>query len=324
MQELLPAFLPRFSLMARLSGEWVAVLIVTTILAAQAQEPAKPQSQNNNGLFLQWNDVEKNIWANAKPYLDDPLPQLEDAVPELKGLDPAAGQEKLAFILSKIGSRCVEQLQHTPNVISDEKVITRMQHSRPWQEKFGYLVLSRQTADGTVLEEYRTDSHGHAIQEGPGSGPFSQGFASMWVRFLPANRSESRFRYLGQQEVDKHKTLVVAFAQIPDSVKFPAEFLFQGTRISILYQGVAWIDPSDFRIMRMREDLLAPRPDAYLQKFTAQIRFNEVHIAKAASSLWLPQEALVEWDFEGRLGQQRHVYSHYRLYGVQTKVLPAE
>jgi len=208
----------------------VAMLLVTVILPAQAQEPAHPESETNNDLLLNWSDVEKNIWANAKPYMDDPVPELEEAVPELKGLDPAPGQEQLSSILSRVGSRCFELSQRTPNVISDEKVTTQMPHSSPLQQKFGYLLLSRQTPTGTVVEEYRTDSRGHPWPEQPGTGPSSQGFASMWVRFYPGNQAESRFRYLGQQELDKYKTLVLGLHRSRIWSNSPGSFYFREQR----------------------------------------------------------------------------------------------
>jgi len=302
---------------------WLETVLVATAAFAQTQEPpSKPPPQANSDLALNWTDIEKDIWARAKPYLDDTLLELQDAVPELKGLAPAASQEQLSVILTRVGDKCVDLLQRTPNVISSEEVITQAPHARLRRQEFGYLLVSRKTASGIALEEYRTDKEGREVPDQAEAGPFSQGFSSTWVRFFPGNRSESRFRYLGQQEIDKQKTFVVAFAQVPGLVKFPGFFRFRGTQISLLYQGVAWIDSLDFRILRMREDLLAPRPDAYLEKFTAQIRFGEVHISKAASALWLPQEAVVEWEYRGQIAQQRHIYSHYRLYAVKTRILP--
>jgi len=303
-----------------------AVLTAAVISAAgfaqEPQAPAKPLPELDKDVLLNWSDLEKSRWADAKPYLNDPLPELQASVPEVKGLEPGLGQEELSSILAKAGEKCAHLLERMPNVISNEAVTTRVPHARPWQEKFGYLLLSRQTPGGIVLEEYRTDEHGGTLPEKPLSGPFSQGFAAMWVRLFPANQLESRFRYLGTQEMEGHKTYVVAFAQVPGLVKFPAQFLLQRTQVTILYQGIAWIDSSDFRIVRMREDLLAPRPDVYLQRFTAQVRFDEVHIAKAASSLWLPREAIVEWEFKGQSTRQDHTYSHYRLYAVKTTILP--
>lgn len=299
--------------------------MATTILVAAAaqmqQPPAQTYPDSNNDLELNWKIVERDIWASAKPYLEDSYPQLEATVPELKGLEADPRQEKLTFILARAGDKCLELLQRMPNVISREEVLTKTPHLRQGRQKFEYLIVSRKMATGVVLEEYRTDKHGGPMKK-TSAGPSSQGYASMWVRLFPGNISESRFRYLGQQEMDGHHTFVLAFAQIPNLVKFPAKFRLEGTEISILYQGVAWIDTSDFRIVRMREDLLAPRPDAYLTKFTAEAHFDEVHISRVASPLWLPREANVESDFKGQIVQQRHLYSNYRLYAVKTTILP--
>jgi hypothetical protein len=39
--------------------------------------------------------------------------------------------------------------------------------------------------------------------------------------------------------------------------------------------------------------------------------------------LWLPQEAIVAWEFNGTAVEQRHLYSDYRLFKVKTRILPA-
>jgi hypothetical protein len=90
--------------------------------------------------------------------------------------------------------------------------------------------------------------------------------------------------------VDKHEAFVVAFAQIPGKVKFPAEIKVQGRNILIFRQGVAWIDADDLRIIRVREDLLAPSPETGLTNFTDTIRFGAVTVRKADASLWLPRD----------------------------------
>jgi len=318
-------------------GPLPATILLALAAFAQTQPPPdKPRLESNNDLFVNADDIEKKIWANAKPYLDYALPELEAAVPELKGLNPANSQEDLTSLLNRVGEKCVDLLQHTPNVISHEEVVTqqripivishggvglRTTPAKPQRQRFEYLLLSHQTPSGRMLEEHRTDKHGRNVTA---EGVASQGFASDWVRLYPGNRSESRFRYLGQQEMDKHKTFVLAFAQIPELVKFPTQFLFPpGTWVSVLLQGVVWIDSSDFRIVRMREDLLAPRPDIRLENLTTKIRFDEAHIPRAGVSLWLPQEAIVEWEFNGTVAQQRHLYSDYRLFRVKTRILPA-
>jgi hypothetical protein len=316
----------------------LVLLLVTIILSmaafAQTQpSPDKSRVEGNNNLSVN-EDIEKKTFASAKPYLDYALPQLEAAVPELKGLTSPNRQEDLTSLLNRAGDKCADLLQHTPNVISHEDVITqerpliarsagypRPQMIDPQRQSFEYLLLKSQTAVGAMLEEHRTDKHGRSVT---GDGVGSQGFASEWVRLSPGNRSESRFRYLGQQEVDKHTTFVLAFAQVPGLVMFPTQFLPRsGTSVSVLLQGVVWIDSSDFRIVRMREDLLAPLPDVHLEQLTTNVRFSEVHISRAGVSLWLPQEATVEWQFNGTIFEQRHIYSDYRLFAAETRILPA-
>lgn len=308
-----------------------ATVLLALAAFGQTQPPQdKPRIEDESNLLL--NDSEKKVWTNAKPYLDLALPQLQAAVPELKGLNPASSQEDGLSLLHRAGEKCVDLLHHTPNVISHEDVITQQRmlippshgyarfHAEPQEQRFEYLLLSHQTSSGGMLEERRTDKHGQSVTEGVGS----QGFASDWVRLFPGNQSESKFLYLGQQEVDKRNTFVFAFAQIPERVKFPTQFVLSaGTTVSIMLQGVVWIDSSDFRIVRMREDLLAPRPDIHLEKLSTEVRFAETAMPRAGVSLWLPQEAAVEWVIDGRVVEQRHLYSDYRLFAATAKIVAA-
>ena len=313
---------------------------------APAPLPAAPESNPQsppipsqpNDLSLNWNDVEHRLWANAKTYVDMPLQDVLDAVPDLNGLIEGTDRTALAPVLDKVGKTCLELLQHTPSVASrEDQITTQRTVSRisqgafvraalpPTQEKqtFGYLLLSRVTDSGLQLQEYRTDKKGHPVTySGSRTGQVSEGFSSEWLRLFPGNQNQSRFRFLGHQIVDGHQTLVIAFAEIPDRVKFPTTFSFEGTRLTLLFQGIAWIDASDFRIVRLREDLLAPRPDVHLTEMSITVRFGSVHIAKAGSTLWLPQAADVAWEYKGVAVEQQHLYSDFHLYAAHSRIVP--
>jgi len=259
---------------------------------------------------------DRSVWASAKPYLDDPLPQLTAAIPELHGLDPAPDQQLLAEILKKTGDKSLDLLRKMPNVISHESVVTKIEPRGPtWRQQFEYLVLRHEGTGEVMLEEYRTD------KAKTGTAPLSQGTANAWVLFHPGNLLESRFRYLGRQRMDGHATIVLAFAQIPDKVKFPGEVALPGTSVPVLFQGIAWIDASDFRIVRLRKDLLAPRPDISLRTLTSEVLFSQVRVSEVADPLWLPQEATITWDFKGQVVQQLHRYSGFHLYRSKTKIV---
>jgi hypothetical protein len=201
-------------------------------------------------------------------------------------------------------------------VISHESVLTTLEPRGPtWHEQFEYLVLRHEAKGDVTLEEYRTDKGKTS------AAPLSQGTANAWVLFHPGNLIESRFRYLGRQKMDGRSTLVLAFAQIPDKVKFPGQVNFQGTSIPVLFQGIAWIDESEFRIVRLREDLLAPRPDISLQTLTSEVLFSAVRLPEAMDSLWLPHEAKIVWNFKGQAVQQLHQYSGFHLYRSKAKIV---
>jgi len=274
------------------------------------------RSQSQADVELTPQSFDRSVWANAKPYLDDPLPQLAADIPELRGLDPVPDQQPLAEVLKKTGDKSLDLLRKMPNVISHEQVVTKIEPRGPtWHQQFEYLVLRHETNGGVVLDEYRTD------KTKTGTAPLAQGVANAWVLFHPGNLVESRFRLLGHQRMDGHATLVLAFAQIPDKVKFPGQVDFGGTSIPVLFQGIAWIDESDFRIVRLRRDLLAPRPDIYLRTLTSQVLFFEVRPPEAADPLWLPQQATTTWDFKGQVVQQLHRYSDFHLYRSKTKIV---
>jgi len=68
------------------------------------------------------------------------------------------------------------------------------------------------------------------------------------------------------KKIDGRNAYVVAFTQTAGLVHTPAEIRLGDTSFPMLYQGNAWIDESSFRILRLRTDLLAPQPEAQLQK----------------------------------------------------------
>lgn len=250
-------------------------------------------------------------WDSAKPYIDYSLPQLTASVPELKGLVATPDQQLLAELVKKTSNKSLDLLTKMPNVISREDVTIEFgsRHLTAHQH-FEYLVL-RYEGDGAVtLDEYRTDKSKNE------AAPLSHGSANAWVLFHPGNLAESRFRYLGRQHIDGHNTMVLAFAQIPEKVKFPGHVEFEGAAIPVLFQGIAWIDDTDFRIVRLRSDLLAPRPEIYLNRLTSEVSFSEVHIRapEAVEPLWLPHEVTITWNFRGQVVKQRHQYSGFHLY----------
>jgi hypothetical protein len=300
-----------------------------------AQPPAIHVQQSTTQLRDEIKADEEKLYATARPYMDAALPELKRLVPELAGLNPASSREQPSDLLAKVGAKADELLRKVPDLISEEAVSlavsqrmacigadcgTVQQGSRG-ERDFNYLILTHRAQDGALaLREYRTKGNGKPVEQETGTPNF-RGFISSWLVFSSANQFESRFRYLGQQRRDGHNTFVVGFAQIPGSVASPGVLLADKESLPMLLQGITWIDQSDFSIVRLRTDLLAPQPEISLERQTAFILFGPVHIATLDATLWLPQSVRVEMEAKGQLCEEQHKYSKYRLYQAKSKII---
>jgi hypothetical protein len=278
------------------------------------------------------------------------LAELQKTIHELKHLKAAPDQSELSALLDKIGAKTVDIARRTPNLLSDESVVSDRDGIRTLQH-FSFLVLLHVSrSNAIILDEFRVDAKsGEKFQTeelekaaeasappsdpsslvlpsgkprpGPGGTPPSQGFVNEWLNFYPSNRIQAEFRYLGQQKLDHRQTLVVAFAQKPAVVRIPAIVTYHDKLYKIFRQGVVWVDATDFRIVRLRTDILSPPPGVPLRQLTSDIQFVEVRVAEIASPLWLPRDVVVTSNFAGSTLRETHSYSHYRLFRTKSKLL---
>jgi hypothetical protein len=310
-------------------------LIVSAVLAASSRG-----HQSSSQPTIQVNADQAKLYADAHPYMDEPPSGLEKTVHELVGLEPGASPDQLPGILAKVGARADELLHKVPNLISDEAVSeaqwkipqgvgagcigTGCEHLsaggiKERNQAFSYMVLTHSEQDNRLmLAEYRTRRNGKPVGQGT-EAPHFQGFIATWLVFSSANQGESRFRYLGQQLTDGHNTFVIGFAQVPGSVESPGRILNERGSVPMLLQGIGWIDQSDFRIVRLRTDLLAPLPQVDFEQQTAKIVFGPVKIADW--DLWLPRTVDVEMHANGQYLKEQHEYSNYRLYKAKSKII---
>lgn len=172
------------------------------------------------------------------------MAELRKAIPELGHLKAAEDQSQLPALLDKIGARTIDIARRTPNLVSDESVISDRGGMRTLQNysflvlqhisKSGAIILDEFRVDATSGEKFQTEELEKAAEASARSSESSslglpsgrslpvsemvapaQGFVSQWLNFYTPNRSHADFRYLGQQKMDGRPTLVVAFAQKP-------------------------------------------------------------------------------------------------------------
>ena len=272
----------------------------------------------------------QSYYANAKPLLDYPLADILKAAPELQGLEPAANQDEMASILDKTGEVTKELLGSMPNLISREDITQARRGDKAVAKGrrrlvYDYLILVHWQGTMLTLQEYRSAPGGTGTEAGnPDEGyMITRGFAASWMHFLPSNQLGARFRYLGQQTEGGFRCYVVAFAQKPGWATVTGSVVYQGVSLRILYQGIVWIDEASFRIVRLRTDLLAPRPAIGLERMTTELHFGETRLPQTVAPLWLPQEVVVTTEKDQHSYQNVHRYSDYRVFKVESKILSA-
>lgn len=276
----------------------------------------------------------ESYYLNAHPYLDEPLEHLRKLIPELKGLQPSLDQKELPMILQKTGQRVDDFTTNVGDLIARERVV---QEAQNWKSDLlgsqlvedNYLILAGNNGFITAIKESRLDIHGNPVKQPrgkePGQGVFapgyriSSGFASSNVYFTTGQQPNSTFRYLGTERIGDEDTYVVAFAQLPSEATITALWIEQRDQVQMLVQGIAWVDKNTFQIIRMRTDLLAPRPEIGLVRITTVSTFSEVHIPDVPSALWLPSvvnEYIEQTDPQLRIRSFRntHVFFNYHRY----------
>lgn len=283
---------------------------------------------------------EQNYYANAHPYLEEPLDKLRKRIPELGKIQPANDLQQLHAILQKTASNVDSFFRDIVDVIANEKITQERLDSRGLvmasaRVRDNYLILRHLNAARADIVEYRMDDNGNRMDHpGLNEGYFATlGFALSCNYFSTAFQPELKFRYLGDQKIGPQDSYVVAFAQQPGKATLFVTMAGRGgTLVPMLIQGVTWVDKLNFQIIRMRMDLLAPRPEIGLQQLTTVVTLGKVQLLDVATPLWLPKEVKVDLKFRefdpahaNSLAvefRNAHQYMDYRRYRVSVKINP--
>ena len=307
-----------------------AVAKQLSALNAQAEVPggkshaAASSPEPRQGKTVEAGQAPSSRESASAPVADWTSEEVVKAIPELKGLRPAASQDDLPPLLAKVGANVKAFFDTLPDVSAREEIVLeRLDWSGRILEKeleeFSYLDIVRATATGNRLDEYRTDSKGRRTEPTPLEGGFvTVGFASMTDIFHPGYQADSSFRYLGEQDLHGRATKVIYFSQIPGKAR-PEETIHSPLKtIDVLVRGVAWIDAGSYQVERMRTDIAFPLDDPQLKSVTTQSRFAEIHFRNDARALWLPAEVTVTIDWYGQRFRNLHRYSGFKLFRVSS------
>jgi VWFA-related protein len=294
-----------------------------------SEPPSKDSSDNsdNSPPSAALADASNAVYANAHPYLDWPLAQLTERIPELKPLQPAAEQNQLPRILQNMGARVDDFIRTIGDLIAHEDISqVRLNPNGKVEAKErvqdNYLILHHGHEWGASAE-YRMDNKGARL------GPVglekgflvTSGYALSCIRFSTVTQAQSRFRYLGDERVGSRDTYVLGFAQKPGEATFTNAMRGTGGReVDTLEQGILWVDKDTYQIVRMRDDLLVPNAEIGLDQLTTDVSFSEVQLEDVPNPLWLPKDVTVGMEINKEKYRNEHHYTNYRRYRVSVKI----
>ena len=299
----------------------LVLLSAGATLIRALQNPSTPDSQEK-----EIRDPDAHLYyTHVRTVVDYPPTELSRKYPELKHLQLAPSQAPLPTILQKMGQNIALLFKNFPNTSCHETIREILLNNdrsiaKSLVQDFNYIILPETVNGVDDFREYRTDSKGRPLDLSRlnGASLTTIGFASMPLFFLARYQPESRFRYLGRDQIKHQDVDVVAYAQIFQKSQEMGYVDIAGKTALILTQGIAWIDPQTFQVVRMHTDLLAPRPDIILERETTDVEFGSVKFKNSPSVLWLPRQVSVEVVWNNMTFQNTHTYSHFRLFNVQT------
>ncbi len=201
----------------------------------------------------------------------------------------------------------IEDLVHQPldefgNVIRTE---TR---------KYNYAASISEPEPGFMaVNEYRTEKI--TVNDYPGHIA-STGLAGLAFVFHPHVRDNFTLSCEGLGDWHGQATWLVHFRQRDDRVNSMHSYKVGNQIYPVKLKGRAWITADKFQIIRIEAEMVSPMPEIQLMSEHQIVEYGPVPFQQNHTSLWLPKNAEIYFDFHKHRYYRRHSFDHYMLFSV--------
>jgi hypothetical protein len=263
--------------------------------AASAPASAPP---NENSAFL------------VPPGVDDFVPTVSTGV-----------TCNLPAVLHGVGTRMSQLVENLEKFSATEhidhyKVDSAGEARSEETRSFEYVVTVLQDpVSGFQLDEYRNGSTDPA--QFP-AGIATEALPVMALIFHPLLASDFNMSCEGLGQWSGHKAWQVRFEQRPDHPNRIRYYKIQGNYYPVALKGRAWIDSSNFQVLRLETDLVKPIKVIDLAYEHLSIEYGEVEFRSHNVQLWLPKTAELYWERHGHRYYRRHDFSDFKVFAVDT------
>lgn len=249
-------------------------------------------------------------WPWLWPGVDESVPKVATGVEcPLSQVLAGAGQRMKDLVENLEKFSATEHLEHFDVSAAGARVNRETR-------KFDYLVTVTISSGGIFqLEEYRNASLGP--WEFP-SQIATMGLPGMALIFHPVMVSDFDFVCEGLGQWDGHPAWQVHFAQRTDRANRIRAYVIANKSYDVPLKGRAWIDASTYEPRRLESELMKPVPAIRLTQDRLTIDYGPVQFRTHQQELWLPLDAEMYEDFQGRRFYRRHTFDDFKLFAVDS------
>jgi len=136
--------------------------------------------------------------------------------------------------------------------------------------------------------------------------------------FHPSHAEEFDMACDGPADWYGHSTWQIQFQQRLDRPATMSALQVRQSYFDVLLKGTAWIDRENYQVLHLEADLLRPIPKIRLSALHQSVDYKPVTFTRSGITMWLPWRAEITADFRGKILLERHTYSEFRLFWVDT------
>lgn len=182
--------------------------------------------------------------------------------------------------------------------------------------RFDYTVSIITRQDGSlVFQEMRDGVFGMEVL----GGFATSALTTLALVFHPYYAEDYEMRCEGQSVWRGQPVWLVYFRQRADKPARIHSLLTQRGSFRIPLKGRAWIAANSYEIVRLETGLIAPIPQANLERENMVIEYIPVRFEKRRQTFWLPASADIYVDYRGKRWHRRHTLQNYTHFAVDTQ-----
>ncbi|MGC1483417.1 MAG: tetratricopeptide repeat protein [Candidatus Acidiferrum sp.] len=254
--------------------------------------------------------------SDASPLVEDWVPaNIDESVPPV---EPGAACD-LNDVLAKAGAQ-LERLPQTLDRFSATETIENQEvnadglASKSQSISFAYVVSIHETRHGALdVEEYRNGKDDDSIFPDHFA---THGLPSQVFVFHPYYQGDFDMKCEGLARHGTGFAWQVRFEQKKDTPSRMQVHYLNGRRYPVALKGRAWIDASNYQVIRLESDLREQIKAAALYAQHTDIDYGPVHFRKDNIDLWLPVQADFYFQTGGHRIHRRHDFHDYMLFAV--------